>query len=169
MWLKVHETKGKQQAKWASSVPQMGPKDPRAGCRLSLGSLEMVLEKVSGKHAEKKCATSENNGVFAHFSYARRPALAFLRFLPGLQGFAFLLDGFAPLLAFQDDVGVDRLLVGHFAGPQHAGVTGGQEIGFRSGGLQLLLQVLPVLEDEAVLVSANRCHRGHFSFPGAPL
>src|SRR2546421_4431506 len=159
MWLKVHETKEKQQVKWASSVPKVGPKDPRAGCRLSLGSLETVLEKVGKKHAEKKCATGEKTAVFAHLSHARRPALAFLRFLPGLQGFAFLLDGFAPLLAFQDDVGVDRLLVGHFARPQHAGVIGGQEIGFGSGGFQFLLQVLPVLEDEAVLASANRCHR----------
>src|SRR6266700_6565307 len=107
MWLSVHEKKGKQQAKWASSVPQVGPKDPRAGCRLSLGSLEMVLEKVSGKHAEKKCATSENNAVFAHFSYARRPALAFLRLLPGVQGSPFLLNGCPPLVPVRHNVGVD--------------------------------------------------------------
>ena len=48
MWLSVHEKKGKQQAKWASSVPQVGPKDPRRGGRSSLGSLGAVLERMAG-------------------------------------------------------------------------------------------------------------------------
>src|SRR5437764_13033778 len=94
--------------------PPSGPQRPAKRWALVPGQSWGSPRKNGWNHCNNRCATGEKTTVFAHLAHALRPALAFFRLLPGLQGFAFLLDGFATLLTFQDHIGIDRLLVAHF-------------------------------------------------------